>query len=161
MAKKLDEKTKTKLVNYLESRFGIDKNFFEDYFFTITGHSVSVVSFSRENRKVIESLLNTNYVVSFGIELFSNHKDFTLSSLGFGFISAEKIKQNFVEMTRAQANYYFSGKDVDCGDIKKKNLLSSGFIVCLFDKQVIGTAYFDKEKQIIKPNLSFVNENTK
>lgn len=161
MTKRLDEKTKTKLVNYLNSRFGIDKNFFENYIFTITGHSVSIVSFSKENKKIIENLMTTNYVISFGIELFSNHKDFTLSSLGFGIIPAERITQNFVKLNREQANNYLSGKEIETKDIKNKYLMSSGFVACILEKQIIGTAYFNKDKQVIIPNLSFINEKTR
>ncbi len=161
MTKKLDEKTRTKLVNYLESRFGIDKNFFDNYLFTISGQSVSILSFSKENKRTIEKLLNTNYVVSFGLEIFSNYKNYVPSSLGFSFFPAEKIKQNSVEITREQAKNYFSGKNISVSEIKKKSLLSSGFVACVFGDQVIGTARFDNEKQIITPNLSFVNEKTK
>ncbi|HOZ35514.1 MAG TPA: hypothetical protein PLK55_00835 [archaeon] len=161
MTKILDEKTRKKLINYLNSRFGIDGSFFEDFLFIISGKSVSIIYKTRETQKIIENQLRQNFTISFGIEIFSNYKDYRPSSLGFSSFEKKQIKQNFVELTRIQANTYFSGKDIAIEDLKNKNLLSSGFVACISENHIIGTASFDKEKQIIIPNLSFVNENTK
>ncbi|MFA5746063.1 MAG: hypothetical protein WCX82_04505 [archaeon] len=161
MTKLLDTKTREKLINYLNSRFGIEKDFFRDYLFTISGHSVSIISQSRETRKIIEQLLYRNYVNGFGIELFSNFKDYTPSSLGFGLFKAGEIMHNSVTFSREQANDYFKGKDISSKDAIKINTLSSGYIICIFNSQIIGTANFDKQSQMIKPNLSFVNTKIK
>ncbi|HNW05724.1 MAG TPA: hypothetical protein PK655_03325 [archaeon] len=161
MAKKLDEKTRKKLINYLESRFGIDSSFFADYLFVISGKSVSIIYKTRETQKIIENQIRQNFTISFGIEIFSNYKDYKPSSLGFSSFAKKQIKQNFVELTRNQTNTYFSGKEIATKDIKNKNLLSSGFVACVYGNHIIGTARFDKEKQIITPNISFVNEKTK
>lgn len=161
MTKLLDTKTREKLINYLNSRFGIEKDFFRDYMFTISGHSVSIISQQRETRKLIEQLLNKNYVNGFGIELFSNFKDYTPSSLGFGIFKAGEIMHNTVTFSREQANEYFKGKEIAGKDTIKINALSSGYIICIFNDQIIGTAMFDKQSQTTKPNLSFVNTKIK
>lgn len=161
MTKILDEKTRKKLVNYLESRFGIDGSFFEDFLFIISRKSVSIIYKTRETQKIIENQMRQNYTISFGIEIFSNYKDYRPSSLGFSSFEKKQIKQNFVELTRSQANVYFSGGEITIEDIKNKNLLSPGFVACISGNNIIGTASFDKEKQKIIPNLSFVNEKTK
>lgn len=158
MTKKLDEKTRRKLVNYLNSRFGIDGCFFDDYLFTISGHSVSIIFQTKETKRIIENQMRQNFTMSFGIELFSNYKDYTPSSLGFGVFKKEQITQNYIELNRKLANEYFSGKVIELKEIKNYNVLSSGFVICVFDSYVIGTAFFEKNTEEIKPNLSFVNE---
>lgn len=161
MTKILDEKTRKKLVNYLESRFSIDSSFFEDFIFIISGKSVSIIYKTKETQKIIENQMRQNFTISFGIEIFSNYKDYRPSSLGFSSFEKKQIKQNFVELTRSQANVYFSGGEIAIADIENKNLLSSGFVACISGNNIIGTASFDKDKQKIIPNLSFVNEKTK
>jgi NOL1/NOP2/fmu family ribosome biogenesis protein len=161
MTKILDEKTRRKLVNYLNSRFDIDSCFFDNYIFTISGHSVSIIFQTKETRRIIENQLKQNFTISFGIELFSNYKDYTPSSLGFGIFNKEQITQNYIELNREHANDYFSGKVINLKESKNYKVLSSGFVVCLFDSFVIGTALFEKNTETLKPNLSFVNDKIK
>lgn len=161
MTKRLDEKTRKKLINYLDSRFGIDGSFFDNFLFVVSGRSVSIIYKTKETQKIIENQMRQSFTISFGIEIFSNYKEYRPSTLGFSSFAKKQIKQNFVELTREQTNAYFSGKVIDVKNIKNKYLLSSGFVACLFGKNIVGTAFFDKEKQTIIPNLSFVNEKTK
>lgn len=161
MTKILDEKTKIKLINYLNSRYGFNNLFFEDYLFIISGKSVSIIYKSKETKKIIENQINQNFTISFGIEIFSDYKEYKPSSLGFCALPNKEIKQNFVELNREQANYYFLGKEITTEEIKNKNLLSSGYIICTFDNHIIGTANYDKANQKIIPNLSFIHEKIK
>lgn len=161
MTKRLDEKTRKKLINYLNSRFGIDSSFFDNFLFVISKRSVSIIYKTKETEKIIVNQMRQNFTISFGIEIFSNYKEYKPSTLGFSSFEKKQIKLNFVELTREQTNAYFSGKVIDIVDIKNKNLLSSGFVACIFKNNIIGTAFFDKEKQTITPNLSFVNTKTK
>jgi len=159
MIRKLDQKTKKKIINYLQSRFGINKNFFDNYVFTIKGTSISIINSDKE--KDINKIINTNFIKNIGLEIFSNYKEYRPSSLGFSIFNSKQICQNFVELNRKQANDYFQNKEIKVDDIQKKNLLSSGFVVCIFDKYIIGTAEYIKSENIIKSNLSFINKKIK
>jgi NOL1/NOP2/fmu family ribosome biogenesis protein len=159
MTKLLDLKTKTKIINYLNSRFGIDKSYLDNYMYIIKGNSVSVVISDR--KEIIQKMINSNFVKNIGIEIFSNYKDYVPSSLGFGIFKNSQILNNFVNLDRTQANNYFKGKEINTNDIKTKNLLSSGYVVCIYNNQIIGTAKYIKEETKILPNLSFVNEKIK
>jgi len=159
MTKLLDFKTKNKLINYLDSRFGIDKYTLENYMFIIKGNSVSIIV--SDKKEIIQKMINSNFVKNIGIEIFSNYKDYVPSSLGFGIFKKQEIKNNFVVLDRTQTNNYFKNKEINISEIKDKNLLSSGYVICIYNNQIIGTARYLKEESKIMPNLSFVNEKTK
>ena len=159
MTKQLDLKTKLKLINYLNSRFGIDKYDLDYFIYIIKGNSVSIIT--DDHKGLILKMINTNFVKNIGIEIFSNYKDYTPSSLGFGIFKVEQIKTNYAILDRALANEYFKNKEIETSKIKEKNILSSGYVICIFNGNVIGTANYNKEKNIIQPNLSFINEKIK
>jgi hypothetical protein len=115
MTKLLDLKTKNKLINYLDSRFGIDRSTLENYLFIIKGNSVSIIV--SDKKEIILKMINSNFVKNIGIEIFSNYKDYVPSSLGFGIFKKQEIKNNFVVLDRTQTNNYFKNKEINVSEI--------------------------------------------
>ena len=159
MVRVLDFKTREKLVNHAHSRYGIDKSFFENYLFAISGASVSMICSDKKD-KVIQ-LLRSGLVRSIGIELFSDYRDYTPSSLGFGVFKPCQIKTNFAILDRGLAQAYFNDKEIQVKEVKDKKLLSAGYVACIYCNYVIGTARYDKEREVLVPNLTYVNKKIK
>ncbi len=159
MTKLLDLKTKNKIINYLNSRFGIDKYFLDNYIYIIKGNSISIIT--NDKFDLIKKTINSNFVKNIGIEIFSNYRDYTPASLGFGIFKESQITINYIKVNRNQANNYFKNIELDVNDCLDKKLMSSGYVVCICDGNIIGTGKYLKEKNTIIPNLSFVNEKIK
>lgn len=159
MRMQAEKKTQLKIINYLNSRFGIEKEFFNKFLFIVSGKSIYIIN--NEYEKIILKQLNTPYIKNIGIELFSNYNEYTPSSLGFGIFKKEQIKNNYLILTRKQTIQYFNGKKILIKEIENKTLLSSGFVICIFENNIVGCAKYLKEKEEIEPSLPYINDKIK
>lgn len=155
-----DNKNQDKIRNYFLSRFGIEKIFFEKYLFYKKNKSLFIIT--KEKEEQINKIISKNQIRSMGIELFCNLKETIPSSIGISAIfKADQIKTNYLMLDRKQAIDFFENKEININDILKKQVLSSGYVIAILNQKIIGTLYFDKEKKICKPNISFENNNIK
>ncbi len=148
---------KERITNHLFSRYGIDKKYFEDYLFIYKHKALFVISNDKE--EIIKKIINNRSVLNVGIELFSDSKQFVPCSLGFCIINAKDIKSNYVVLKRKDVVDYLSGKEIAVEKIFDKNILSKGYVVCIYNNDIIGTCYYDETKLI--PNLAFINNKAK
>ena len=148
-----------KTSNFLASRFGISKDYLNR--FLCYRYKKSLFLITNEKKEQIQKLILKN-IRSLGIEFFCDIKKLIPSSLGFcGVFKAEQIKNNFLILNRNQAISFFENESIDSKKVISKNLLSSGYVIGIYNKKIIGTFYYDKTKEICTPNLSFENKNIK
>jgi hypothetical protein len=154
--KKELEKTK----NFLYSRFGINKNYLNN--FLCYKYKKSLFLITNDKKEIIQKLIFKKNIRSLGIEIFCDLRQLIPSSLGFGgVLKIEQIKSNFLILNREQAISFFENENIDAKKIESKNLLSSGYVIGIYNKKIIGTLYYDKLKEMCTPNLSFENKNIK
>lgn len=149
-----------KTSNFLASRFGISKDYLNR--FLCYRYKKSLFLITNEKKEHIQKLILKKNIRSLGIEFFCDIKKLIPSSLGFcGVFKAEQIKNNFLILNRKQAISFFENESIDSKKVISKNLLSSGYVIGIYNKKIIGTFYYDKTKEICTPNLSFENKNIK
>lgn len=149
-----------KTSNFLASRFGISKDYLNR--FLCYRYKKSLFLITNEKKEHIQKLILKKNIRSLGIEFFCDIKKLIPSSLGFcGVFKAEQIKNNFLILNRNQAISFFENESIDSKKVISKNLLSSGYVIGIYNKKIIGTFYYDKTKEICTPNLSFENKNIK
>jgi hypothetical protein len=146
-------KIKNKLLNYLYSRFGIDKEFFDNYDFFIFGKKVFILS-KQKNINFV-NILNLKNLESIGIELFVNYKEYLLSSLAFTIFDYKIITQNYIKLNRKQAQEYFRSKTILFDEINNnnKNILSFGNVIAIYNEKIIGVLRYTKSKEFITNNI--------
>lgn len=148
---------KKRVINHLFSRYGISKEYFKDYLFFIKNKSVFIISKDKED--IINKIINNKSVVSLGLEIFSDIKHFVPCSLGFCVIEKGEVKQNYVFLKRGLVVDYLNGKKINVNDVSKKNILSKGQVICIYNNKIIGSCLF--EKNMLVPNLAFINQKAK
>jgi hypothetical protein len=146
-----------RIINYLFSRYGVSKDYFENYLFLYKNKSIFIIS--KDKKDAVKKIITNKSVVSLGIELFSDIKHFTPCSLGFCVINKNEIKQNYVVFKRQQVVDYLNGKNISINNISNKNILSNGYIICIYENKIIGTCTY--ENKILIPNLAFINTKAK
>lgn len=148
-----------KVKNYLDSRFGVD-NCIDNY--VCYKYKKNLFLITNDKKEIIQKLTFKKNIRSLGIEFFCDLKKLIPSSLGFcAVLKADQIKKNYLILNREQAISFFENKDIDPKKIKFKDLLSSGYVIGIYNKKIIGTLYYDKIKEICTPNISFENKNIK
>jgi NOL1/NOP2/fmu family ribosome biogenesis protein len=85
-----------------------------------------------------------------------------LSSLSVGLFDAKLVKYNYVKLDRFETKEYFRGEIIYLDEIpeNKRNILSNGQIIGIYNNKIIGLFDYLKENEI-KPNIVFKNEDIK
>jgi hypothetical protein len=149
----LNLKIENKLINYLNSRFGIDKAIFNNYSFFKNGKKVFILS--KQNKIDILKILNLENLETIGLELFANYKEYLLSSLAFTMFDSKTICENYIILNREQTKKYFRSEKILFEDIslKNKKILSYGNIVGIYNNKIIGILEYTKNKEFISNNI--------
>ena len=148
---------KERVINHLFSRYDISKDYFDNYLFLIKNKSVFIIC--KEKNEIIQKLITNKSVINVGIEIFSDIVKFRPCSLGFCVFDKNEIKQNYVILKRSQVVDHLNGKEIDVDNVSNKNILSTGYVICIYNNKVVGSCLFENNKLI--PNLAFVNQKAK
>jgi hypothetical protein len=146
-----------KTLNYLFSRYGINKDYFNNFLFICNNNKLFIIT--KDKQEIIQEILKKKDVVNIGVELFCDIKKMIPCSLGFCVIDANVVKQNYVVFNRQLVVDYLAGKKISINDVVKKNILSKGYVICLYNNNVVGTCYY--EENLLTPNIAFENKRAK
>jgi hypothetical protein len=157
----LKNKQKHKIINYFNSRYGINKEFFNNYLLIKKNKIVSIISNFNLEEKYIKEINKNNElnIKNIGLEIIADLKKLIPSSLGVTIFSFKDIKFNYIEINRSKAISYFKKENFTLNDCINKNILSNGYILVVYNKKIIGSAYLENNK--IKPNVVFINSKIK
>ncbi len=144
-----------KIINHLVSRYGFSKEYLDQFLFLFKHKSVFVIS--KDKEEVIKKILN-KAVFNAGIEIFADKKHFVPSSLGFSAFCAKEIKYNFVVLNRDLVVDFLKGKPFSLEQVVNRNILSKGYIVCIYDNKIVGTCLYEDQ---LTPNIAFTNKKAK
>ncbi|MDO8627172.1 MAG: hypothetical protein Q7K42_01790 [Candidatus Diapherotrites archaeon] len=150
---KLESKNSERIVNFFNSRFGVETDFFSEFVFLRNNEFIWLA-----NKSLDEVISEDWNFRSAGLMLLLDQKEFKPSHYGMLFLTS-KIKQNFVELSPEQAEQFFTGKSFPAEGISLANVLSEGFVAVKFQNQVIGSVFYKSGK--FTPNLPIKKRDSK
>ncbi len=141
----LNAKESSKIINFFNLRFGVQKDFFSNKILLKNQNFVFL------STPAVLSCLNFDWPFELiGSTLLIDFKSLKPSSLALTLFN-NQVNQNFIELNEEQLKKFLTNELIVLTENNLRNVLSNGFIAIKFNNRIVSSALLEGKKLI--PNL--------